>query len=126
MIIAIIAFVLFIVSSFLITVFEPFTNLREWKLIYDNLDKFYFQKETVLSSYLFSDGGNTTIMVDDDGKSCFVDYKGDVLLHSTNEFMSRKVAKKLIKLVPECYTVDKAKTMIEEFREEYENQDTMR
>ena len=126
MIIAIIAFVLFFGSLFLVTVFEPFTNLREWKLIYDNLDKFYFQRETVLNDYLFSDGGNTTIMVDDDGKSCFVDYKGDVLLHSTNEFMSRKVAKKLIKSVPECYTADKVKTLIEEFREEYENQTTVR
>lgn len=126
MIIAIIAFVLFFGSLFLITVFEPFTNLREWKLIYDNLDKFYFQRDTVLGSYLFSDGSNTTIMVDYDGQSCFVDYKDDVLLHSTNEFMSRKVAKKLIKSVPECYTVDKVKTLIEEFREEYENQSTMR
>jgi len=117
---------LFIVSLFLITVFEPFTNLREWKLIYDNLDKFYFQRETVLSDYLFSDGDHINIFLDKDGKSCFVDYKGDVLLHSTNEFMSRKVAKKLIKSIPECYTVDKVKTLIEEFREEYENQSTMR
>lgn len=117
---------MFIVSLFLITVFEPFTNLREWKLIYDNLDKFYFQRETVLSDYLFSDGDHINIFLDKDGKSCFVDYKGDVLLHSTNEFMSRKVAKKLIKSIPECYTVDKVKTLIEEFREEYENQSTMR
>ena len=91
---------------------------NEWKTTEKNIDSYKFERIDMFNDALFyDDTRDTMIRVDLDTEDCNVFYKEQLVASCLNCTMSHRVAKKLIKKIPDDVDWISRKTAKKEFRE---------
>lgn len=82
-----------------------FIDNRDWRKVYKSADDFEFVRQSpILTVFILRDKEGNDICeacVDEITKSCFVMRDNEIMLYRTNRHYSKRLAKKLLKKLPE-------------------------
>ncbi len=121
---------LFVATLLFISLTGICINTRDWKRIYRSADSFEFARQSiVLTNFVLRDneGKDICMACVDCTNDCFVMRDNEIVLSSTNRYYSKRLAKKLMKKLPDnAREVFKDRTIAEfekHLKDYYKNND---
>ena len=112
-------FVVLLIGAFTIPMMGPFNHIKEWNGLYMDLEDFTLEEPVIYNLKYVSSDGRTKIEVGKITHDCYVYYDNALVLTPRNDFMSKKVAKRLMKATPKEKIETGEVKAKKEFRERY-------
>ena len=112
-------FVVLLIGAFTVPMMGPFNHIKEWNGLYMDLEDFTLKEPVTYNFKYVSSDGRTKIEVGRITHDCYVYYDDALVLTPRNTFMSKKVAKRLIKATPKEKIETGEVKAKKEFRERY-------